>query len=542
MLLADLHINSIAHVGIARRKIYDSFMLLNKDVAFSSKSTSDFSELARHFVQTENKLKVHVSLKRNGQGRALHLDFVSPLKPAFSGAVAQQNEEGWLVERSYPVSDNWVDQQILNQVREIFLLKSREELLTQNNELLRKTMHERTDSLNRLATEFGNIQDIDTLLTRLLEEVLGVFHCDAGSILMKEDGMLCFRHAVTNNSDSTDKMLVSNGTPVRLPIDRNSMAGAAALDGLLVVKDAYNIPATATYKFNSTFDNLTGFKTRAVTSVALRSGQNELLGVLQLINPHDAETREHTEFSEDDQKLAVHFAGLASMAIERSSMTRTLVLRMMRLAEMRDPKETGAHVRRVSHVATRLYVAWAKRRGLSQELIYKQLDHLRLAAMLHDVGKVGIDDAILKKNGRLDPDERRMMETHAHIGAASLQGQKISLDDAIRDVTLYHHARWDGTGYPSYEQILKTLEQLGEDTSNVPQPKGEGIPINARLVAIADVFDALMSHRSYKEAWAPEQVREEIGKCAGTHFDPELVELFISDFDEYIKIHAALQE
>ena len=542
MLLADLHINSIAHVGIARRKIYDSFMLLNKDVAFSSKSTSDFSELARHFVQTENKLKVHVSLKRNGQGRALHLDFVSPLKPAFSGAFAQQNGEGWLVERSYPVSDNWVDQQILNQVREIFLLKSREELLTQNNDLLRKTMHERTDSLNRLATEFGNIQDIDTLLTRLLEEVLGVFHCDAGSILMKEDGMLCFRHAVTNNSDSTDKMLVSNSTPVRLPIDRNSMAGAAALDGLLVVKDAYNIPATATYKFNSTFDNLTGFKTRAVTSVALRSGQNELLGVLQLINPHDAETREHTEFSEDDQKLAVHFAGLASMAIERSSMTRTLVLRMMRLAEMRDPKETGAHVRRVSHVATRLYVAWAKRRGLSQELIYKQLDHLRLAAMLHDVGKVGIDDAILKKNGRLDPDERRKMETHAHIGAASLQGQKISLDDAIRDVTLYHHARWDGTGYPSHEQIVKTLEQLGEDTSNVPQPKGEGIPINARLVAIADVFDALMSRRAYKEAWAPEQVREEIAKCAGTHFDPELVELFISDFDEYNKIHSALQE
>jgi response regulator RpfG family c-di-GMP phosphodiesterase len=222
-------------------------------------------------------------------------------------------------------------------------------------------------------------------------------------------------------------------------------------------------------------------------------------------------------------------------------MTRTLVLRMMRLAEMRDPKETGAHVKRVSHVATRLYVAWAKRRGLSQELIYKQLDHLRLAAMLHDVGKVGIDDAILKKIGKLEPDERQIMETHAHIGAASLQGQKISLDDAIRDVTLYHHARWDGNGYPSHEQIVKTLEQLGEDTSNVPQPKGEGIPLNARLVAIADVFDALMSRRSYKEAWTPEQVREEIGKCAGTHFDPELVELFVSDFDEYIKIHAALQ-
>lgn len=542
MLLADLHINSIAHVAIARRKIYDSFMLLTKDVALGSKSTSDFSELARHFAETENKLVTHVSLKREGQGCALHLDFVSQSKPAFSGVVVQQSEDGWHVERTYPVSENWVDQQTLNQVREILFLKSREELLTQNNELLRKTMHDRTESLNRLATEFANIQDIDTLLTRLLEEVLGVFHCDAVSILMKEDGMLCFRHAVTKNSDSTEKMLVSTSTPVRLPIDRNSMAGTAALDGLLVVKDAYNIPPTATYKFNSTFDNMTGFKTRAVTSVALRSGQNELLGVLQLINPHDPETREHTEFSEDDQKLAVHFAGLASMAVERSSMTRTLVLRMIRLAEMRDPKETGVHVKRVSHVSTRLYVAWAKRRGLSKEFIDKQLDYLRLAAMLHDVGKVGIDDAILKKMGKLDPDERRMMETHAHIGAGVLQGQKISLDNAIRDITLYHHARWDGTGYPSYEQIVKTLEQLGEDTSNVPQPKGEGIPINARLVAIADVFDALMSRRAYKEAWAPEQVREEIVKCAGTHFDPELVELFVSDFDEYLKIHAALQE
>lgn len=542
MLLADLHINSIANVEIARRKMYDSFMLLTNDVPFSAKATSDFSELARHFAQAENKLVAHVSLKRDGQGRALDLDFVSQSKPAFNGMVAQQSEDGWHIARTYPVSANWVDQEIVNQVREILLLKSREELLTQNNDLLRKTMHDRTDSLNRLATEFGNIQDIDTLLHRLLEEVLGVFYCEAGSILMKEDGMLCFRHTVTENVDLTEKMLMADGKPLRFPIDRNSMAGTAAVDGLLVVKDAYNIPATATYKFNQTFDNLTGFKTRAVISVALRSGQNELLGVLQLFNPHDPETREATEFSEDDQKLALHFARMASLAIERSSMTRTLVLRMIRLAEMRDPKETGVHVKRVSGVATRLYVAWAKRRGLSQEMMDKQLNHLGLAAMLHDVGKVGIDDAILKKSGKLDPDERSMMEMHAHIGAETLLGAKISLDDATRDIILYHHARWDGTGYPSHEQIVQTLEKLGEDTSYVPQPKGEGIPLNARIVAIADVFDALISKRAYKDAWAPEQVREEIAKCSGTQFDPELVELFVSDFDEYRKIHAEFQE
>ena len=174
--------------------------------------------------------------------------------------------------------------------------------------------------------------------------------------------------------------------------------------------------------------------------------------------------------------------------------------------------------------------------------MFKQLDQLRPAAILHDVGKVGIADAILKKPGKLEDDERRTMQQHTNIGALTLIGTKTALDDAIRDVTLYHQTKWDGTGYPSREQIVETLTELGVDASNVPEPKGEGIPLFARIVAIADVFDALMSRRAYKEPWDHAKVRDEIERSAGTHFDPELVKLFVADFENYCKIHAAISE
>ncbi len=336
--------------------------------------------------------------------------------------------------------------------------------------------------------------------------------------------------------------LLHAGERSYLPVDRSSLAGAAACDGLVVVRDAYDLPAGSAFRFNRDYDAATGFRTRAVLAVAMRSSQDELLGVLQLLNPRGLAGEGEGEFAEDDVRLAVHFAGMASMALERSSMTRALVLRMMRLAELRDPKETGAHVRRVSEVASRLFVAWARRRGLGEREIVSALDQLRPAAMLHDVGKVGIEDAILRKPGRLDPEERKVMERHSRIGAATLLGVRTAMDPAIRDVTLYHHARWDGTGYPTHAEIVDTVRELGLDAANVPEPRGASIPLSARLVAIADVFDALMSRRAYKDAWEPSEVRAELERGSGTHFDPELVELFLADFDDYVRMHGMIRD
>ena len=542
MLLADLILRKRSDVPAVRRKVYEAVLLLTEDVQLAARSTGEFSDLARALTADDHRLMVHVSLKRAGEGRLLQLDCVTAWKPAALIRETSQDAEGWHFERAIARTDGWVPQPTVDQIRETLLQKSREELLSENNDLLRKTLSARTESLNRLTHEFGSIQDLDTLLTRVLSEARGVFGCEAGSILMNEEGVLCFRHAANDAASEKEKMLVLSGNPVRLPIDRTSMAGAAALDGVVVVRDAYDIPESASFRFNPHIDKMTGFRTRAVISVAMRSSQNELLGVLQLINPRDAETGAATEFTEDDQKLVVHFAGMAASAIERSSMTRALVLRMMRLAELRDPKETGAHVQRVSQVATRLYASWATSRGMPEAQMFKQLDQLRPAAILHDVGKVGIADAILKKPGKLDDAEREAMKLHTTIGAATLLGTKTALDDAIRDVTLYHQSKWDGTGYPTREQIVETLNELGVDTSNVPEPKGEGIPLFARIVAIADVFDALMSRRAYKEPWDHAKVRDEIEHSAGIHFDPELVKLFVADFENYCKIHEAISE
>jgi HD-GYP domain-containing protein (c-di-GMP phosphodiesterase class II) len=501
----------------------------------------EFSDLVRSLTAAASRVLVHIALIRKGAGRALQLDCTITHQPPTQLAFSHKDGDGWHCARTHTVSSGWVDERLVERVRKIVEQKSREELLSENNELLRKTLATRTESLNRLAVEFGSIQDLDTLLARVLAEARGVFRCEAGSILMHEEGMLRFRHSSNDGTSHGERILTSTVNPVRLPIDRNSMAGAAALDGIVMVRDAYNLDPGVPFKFNKAIDLATGFRTRAVLSIGMRSSQRELLGVLQLINPR-SEEGEALDFSPEDQKLAVHFGGMASLAIERSSMTRALVLRMMRLAELRDPKETGAHVKRVAEVAVRLFVAWAQKRGMSEESIFKQLDHLRPAAMLHDVGKVGIEDAILKKPGKLEPAERARMEQHSRIGAETLLGVKTAMDETIREVTLYHHARWDGAGYPKREEIVQTLQQLGVDAADVPEPRGDGIPLPARLVAIADVFDALMSRRAYKEAWTPDQVRAEMERSKGTHFDPELVDLFLAEFDEYCLIHSTIRE
>ena len=125
-------------------------------------------------------------------------------------------------------------------------------------------------------------------------------------------------------------------------------------------------------------------------------------------------------------------------------MTRGMILRTIRMAEMRDPKETGAHVNRVGAYAVEVYEAWARRQGAPQSEIDAKRDIFRMAAMLHDVGKVAIADAILKKPGKLDPDEFEIMKGHTVHGGRLFLDRQSEFDDAAQDVALNHHERWDG--------------------------------------------------------------------------------------------------
>jgi HD-GYP domain-containing protein (c-di-GMP phosphodiesterase class II) len=208
-------------------------------------------------------------------------------------------------------------------------------------------------------------------------------------------------------------------------------------------------------------------------------------------------------------------------------MTRAILLRMIRMAELRDPKETGPHVNRVAGYAVEIYERWAYKKGLPTREIEKTRDNLRMAAMLHDVGKVAISDLILKKPARFTDDEYEIMKTHTYMGARLFVDKQSEFDDIAQMVALTHHENWDGTGYPGRIDVETGIPlDIPDGCCSTPGKKREEIPLFGRIVAIADVYDALCSNRVYKEAWTEDKVLEEMRKMSGTKFDPELVEVF----------------
>jgi response regulator RpfG family c-di-GMP phosphodiesterase len=225
-------------------------------------------------------------------------------------------------------------------------------------------------------------------------------------------------------------------------------------------------------------------------------------------------------------------------------MTRALILRMIRMAEMRDPRETGAHVNRVAGVSVEIYEQWAMRRKMEGKEIDKTRDVLRMAAMLHDVGKVATSDLILKKPARLSADEYEIMKMHTIQGARLFQNRQSDFDEAAGLVALTHHERWDGKGYPGHIDFRSGLPLKGFELPNgLPRgKKGTEIPLFGRIVALADVFDALSSKRSYKEAWEEGTILAQIERSAGRQFDPELVEIFFNRFDIIRAIHSRYRD
>ncbi|MDR2102223.1 MAG: HD domain-containing protein [Treponema sp.] len=396
---------------------------------------------------------------------------------------------------------------------------------------------EHTDfkSIIRLDSELNQIQDLDLLLERILLEARKVVRADAGSIYVRESmeekgkriDKLLIKYA---QNDTTQKALPPGQKLIysvfSVDISENSMSGYCALTQSLVnVPDVYNIPEDAPYSYNSSFDKLSGYKTISTLTVPLTTAEGRLLGVIQMINSKD-EQGNTVPFSKDDEFLITHFAANATVALQRAYVTRAMILRMIRMSELRDPKETGTHVNRVAGYAVEIYDRWAYYQGISEREREKFRDTLKIAAMLHDVGKVAISDIILKKPARFTEDEYIIMQHHTIYGAALFDDPQSALDTIARDIALTHHENWDGTGYPGWvdvetEKPLKTDEQ-----GNPLGRKGEEIPMTGRIVAIADVFDALCSKRVYKQPWTEEQVLEEMRKLSGTKFDPALVDIF----------------
>jgi response regulator RpfG family c-di-GMP phosphodiesterase len=371
-------------------------------------------------------------------------------------------------------------------------------------------------------------------LEQVLTRARRFANADAGSIYIRSGNQLHFSYTQNNTLcqrlGKGEKLIYST---FKIPIDKYSIAGYVALTGRsLNIADVYQIDPASPYQFNRQFDITSEYKTRSVLTIPLKTSNNNILGILQVINAQD-EHKNIVSFSKNDEQVMHHFAGVASVALERAQMTRSTFLRMVKIAELRDPKETGPHVNRVAGYSVEIYEQWARNRGIDEKTIHKNKDILRMAAMLHDVGKVAISDLILKKPGPLDSNEFEVMKQHTILGAGLFADAESDFDKAARLVALNHHERWDGLGYPGHINVITGKPLPGYEVKNgiARGKKKEEIPIYGRIVAIADVYDALSTERVYKKAWDEPKILSTMENKSGKHFDPELMEIFFSKID-----------
>ncbi|MBF0256181.1 MAG: response regulator [Gammaproteobacteria bacterium] len=265
---------------------------------------------------------------------------------------------------------------------------------------------------------------------------------------------------------------------------------------------------------------ITGLNSRETRNQALQSGANDFLD--KPFDPLEVTLRVRNLLRvQRSIKAQVSYAQVLEQEVEKRTQelnmaSEKLVYLLALAGEMRD-METGKHVLRVGRLSRLL----AEGAGLPETLCYM----VEKAAPLHDVGKIGIPDRILHKDGPLDQAERQEMDTHTEKGlkliGAYADGSQL-LQMAAR-IAHSHHERWDGKGYP------RGL-------------RGRSIPLEGRIVALADVFDALTSRRPYKEPWPIERVKSFIHEQAGSHFDPELAQYLLDQFDRFLEVMEELAD
>jgi len=350
-------------------------------------------------------------------------------------------------------------------------------------------------SAERISRE-QNTDRLLVMLSDLAREVLGVDRCSL-FLLDREKGELWTK--------------VAHGVKeIRVPASKGIVGWVAQKGESLVVKDAYQDP-----RFNPEVDRETGYRTKNILAIPLFDKTGNVLGVFQAVNKLSG------GFSEEDLELFTLLGSYASSAIENSILQakvkeayREAIMRLSHAAEYKDP-ETFNHIIRVGLYAKLM----GEKLGLEKEVC----ENLMLAAPMHDVGKIGIPDAILLKKGKLEPWEWEVMKRHTTIGYEILKDSSSELLQMAALIALDHHERWDGTGYPNGK-------------------KGEEISLWGRITSIADVFDALLSKRPYKEPWSLEEAVLYMRDLKGKAFDPTLVELFFENLDEVNKIREAYKD
>lgn len=298
-------------------------------------------------------------------------------------------------------------------------------------------------------------------------------------------------------------------TEIRVPLNGNGVISICARTGETInLPNAYEDP-----RFSMDVDMVTDFRTHTLLAVPLKNNSGRVLGVFQVANKSDG-----NPFDKKDEGILLLLATLASSAIEIAKLYQDVhvaqletIYRLAVTAEYRDQQDTRAHLKNISIISYLLALALGMTR--------KEAELIKNASPLHDIGKVALADNILLKPGKLTPEEFEIMKSHTVYGGRILEGAHSKILQIAHKMSLYHHEKWNGLGYP------KALQ-------------GEEIPIEARIVTVADVFDALCVFRVYKKAWKTDDAYEYILGEAGKSFDPRVVAAFKKIYPSIRKLYA----
>lgn len=355
-----------------------------------------------------------------------------------------------------------------------------------------KIEYERLKKLLHITTLLNSSLDVDYVKKKTIEGITELVNAEVGSLLLLDEktNELYFEVALGEKGEKVKE--------IRLKIGEG-IAGTVAKERKSFIVQDVNKDA----RFYKKADEKSGFVTKSIMCSPLEY-QGRLLGVIQAINKKD-----NTSFTSADLRLFESFAHIVSISIENANLYQRLKetffdtsFALAEAVEKRDPY-TGGHVKRV----TEFCLAIGEELNLNKE----DMDRLYLAAVLHDIGKIGIDDAILRKPAPLNAEEIAQMKKHPFIGSEILNKVK-HLADIITG-TFSHHETFDGNGYP-----------LGL--------KGEEIPLLGRIIAVADTFDAMTSDRPYRKGLEDDLAISELVKFSGKQFDSVVVEAFIRAYNK----------
>jgi HD-GYP domain-containing protein (c-di-GMP phosphodiesterase class II) len=350
-------------------------------------------------------------------------------------------------------------------------------------------------------------KDIEKLLSLIMEEITRVLEAERSSLFLVDHTTGEIWSHIAQKSEISE---------IRLPIGKGIAGYTAKTGKLLNIRNAYKDK-----RFCSDFDMETGFHTRSVLCAALFNHEREIIGVIQVLN------KKKGYFTKKDETILAAFSLHVSIAIENTILhdeteifMRSLIKTLAAAVDARDPVTAG-HSERVTYYALKI--------GEQLKLSRHKMRMLEIAAILHDVGKIGVRDRVLTKPGRYTKEEYEEMKKHAYYTKQILDNIHFSKKD--RDIPLVastHHEMMNGKGYP-----------FGL--------KKSGIPLLSRIIAVADIYDAMISYdRPYKKAMTVNQALDVLKKEAGTRLDRKIVDVFIKErlylFDRrnYIRINVEL--